>query len=224
MTTTADFIELHTGMVVHVMLRESVLSAAFASVIRQVGEQGIHVDSPADGAGPALEPGSAVTLFVQSGGRIFRLESHVRLLESGEQTQGAMVLDHPVAADETERRQFYRLLTTITPRYASRVNATGDELERIDARILDLSGGGMQLHTREWVPVGSRIRLIFALDQDPQEVDTCVLGLSVVRPGPRRSLYRVHCRFVDLPRAERERLVRFIFRKQLDFRQRGISA
>jgi c-di-GMP-binding flagellar brake protein YcgR len=71
--------------------------------------------------------------------------------------------------------------------------------------------------------VGSRIRLVFALEHDAQEVDACVLALSVVRPGPRRSLYRVHCRFVDMPRAERERVVRFVFASQMDFRQRGVA-
>lgn len=223
MTVAPDYIDLRQGMVLHVVPRDGAPTSAFATVIRLVTDQGIHVDAPSDDESPALLPGSEVSLFVQAGGRIYRLESRVRLAEAGAEAAGGLVLDPPAVADESERRQFYRLLTTITPRYAARVNAVGEELERVDARILDLSGGGLQLHTRDWVPVGSRIRLIFPLESDPQEVDAYVLALSVVRPGPRRSLYRVHCRFVDMPRAERERVVRFIFRKQIDFRQRGVG-
>lgn len=219
MTTAPDFIDLRVGMVLHVMPLGGAPTSAFASAIREITDEGIVADAPSSGDGPL--PGTAVTLFVQNGGRIYRLESRVRAVDAA--AEGAIALEQPVAADETERRHFYRLLTTITPRYAARVNAGGDELERTDARVLDLSGGGMQLHTRHWVPVGSRMRLIFALDDDPQEVDACVLAISVMRPGPRRSFYRVHCRFVDMPRAERERVVRFVFRKQIDFRQRGVA-
>ncbi len=133
------------------------------------------------------------------------------------------MLEHPTEADHSERRQFYRLLTTLEPRYAARVSTEGEELERVEARILDLSGGGMQLHTRHWLPVGARLRLIFALENDPQDVDALATVLSVVRPGASRAFYRVHCRFIDLARSERERIVRFIFRKQIDFRKKGVG-
>ena len=217
----AAFIDLHPGMHVHVMPRDGALSSAFESVIRDVAERGIHIDTPwYEGEALPMAPGDELALFVQTGGRIYRLFSTVRLVDS---VGGGAMIEHPVEADHAERRQFYRLLTTIAPRYAARTNAEGEELERLDARVLDLSGGGLQLHVRDWVPVGSRVRLIFTLDDDPQDVDSTVVALSVVRPGPRRSLYRVHCRFVDLPRSERERIVRFIFRKQVDFRQRGVA-
>jgi c-di-GMP-binding flagellar brake protein YcgR len=216
------FIDLRPGMLLHVMERDGSLATAYESVIRQVSERGVRIDHPKHGGEPmALTPGDDVTLFVQVSGRIYRLLSSVRMLE--QIPLDAVVLEHPAEADHSERRQFYRLLTTLVPRYAARVNAEGDELGRVEARILDVSGGGMQLHTRPWLPVGSRLRLIFALEDDPQEVDVSMVALSVVRPGPRSSFYRVHCRYVDLARTERERIVRFIFRKQIDFGKKGVG-
>jgi c-di-GMP-binding flagellar brake protein YcgR len=217
------FIDLRAGMNLHVMPITGTLSNAFESVIRAVGDQGIRIDHPRQGDTlMEVAPGDELAVFVQNGGRIFRLVSRVRLVE--QIPLDAVVIEHPAEADYSERRQFYRLLTTIEPRYAARIGAEGEELERLGARILDISGGGLQLHLRSWVPVGSRLRLIFTLDDDPQDVDAFMTVLSVVRPGSSRSpVYRVHCRFVDLPRTERERVVRFIFRKQIDFRKKGVG-
>jgi c-di-GMP-binding flagellar brake protein YcgR len=216
------FIDLRPGMNVHIMPNTGSLTNAYESVIRQVGDQGIRIDHPKQGDTlMELTPGDDIAVFVQSGGRIYRLSSRVRLIE--QVPLDAVVIEHPTEADYSERRQFYRLLTTIEPRYAARIGAEGEELERLDVRILDISGGGLQLHVRRWVPVGSRLRLVFGLDDDPQEVDIFTTVLSVVRSGTSNSVYRVHCRFVDLPRTERERMVRFIFRKQIDFRKKGVG-
>jgi c-di-GMP-binding flagellar brake protein YcgR len=218
------FIDLRAGMHVHVLPRDGSLSNAYDSVIRAVNEQGIRIDHPRqDTEAMTVAPGDEVDVYVQTGGRIYRLASRVRLVE--QIPLEALVLEHPTEADHSERRQFYRLLTTISPRYAARVSADGEELERVEGRILDISGGGLQLQVRKWIPVGSRLRLIFALEDDPQEVDACATALSVVRPGSSHAAasYRVHCRYIDLPRTERERIVRFIFRKQIDFRKKGVA-
>ena len=39
----------------------------------------------------------------------------------------SLLLEHPAEVKHNERRQFYRLLTSITPRYAARTNKEGDE-------------------------------------------------------------------------------------------------
>jgi c-di-GMP-binding flagellar brake protein YcgR len=218
----AAFIDLQPGLPVHVLPPGGALEAAYGSVIRQVTNSGVRIEPPQrDGATMALAPGDAVTFYVQMQGRIYRLESRVRMVEQG--AEESVVLEPPSEAERTERREFYRLMTTLNARYAARVSPEGDELERLDVTILDISGGGMQVHCKQWAPVGSRLRITFRLEDDPQDIDATAIALSVARPDPRRSVYRVHCRFIELPRSHQERIVRWVFRKQVDFRKKGVG-
>ena len=75
------------------------------------------------------------------------------------------------------------------------------------------------MRVKEWVPVGSRVRLVFALEQDPLEIDVNVLALAVRRPDVRRSYYRINSKFIEIERDVQERVIRFIFRQQMLLRQ-----
>lgn len=214
-----EFIDLRPGLMLNVMPGHSMLSASYQAVIRLVSDDGIRVDRPRQGASRLeLRPGDDVTLILQLHGRMYTCTS--RVLEVQDVPVESLLLEHPTEVKHNERRQFYRLLTSITPRYAARTNKDGDELDRLDdVRIVDISGGGVQMRVKQWVPVGSRMRLIFALEQDPLEIDVNVLALAVQRPDVRRSYYRLNSKFIEMERDVQERIIRFIFRQQMLIRQ-----
>ncbi len=214
-----EFIDLRPGLMLNVMPGHSMLSASYQAVIRLVSDDGIRVDRPRQGASRLeLRPGDDVTLILQLHGRMYTCTS--RVLEVQDVPAESLLLEHPTEVKHNERRQFYRLLTSITPRYAARTNKDGDELDRLDdVRIVDISGGGVQMRVKQWVPVGSRMRLIFALEQDPLEIDVNVLALAVQRPDVRRSYYRLNSKFIEMERDIQERIIRFIFRQQMLIRQ-----
>ena len=215
------FIELRPGLRVNVMPGHSMLSVSYQAVIRQVTEEGIRLDGPrrdSDRLAPA--PGDRLTLIVQLHGRMYTCTSKV--LEVQDVPVESMLIEHPTEVRHNERRQFYRLLTNIAPRYAARIDADGEELERLDTQIVDVSGGGVQMRVEQWLPVGSRVRLIFALEQDPLEIDVAVMALAVQRPDVRRSYYRVNAKFADIEREMQERIIRFIFRQQMLLRQKRV--
>ena len=213
-----SFIEFRTGQQVAVMPGHSMRSASYPAVIRQVADEGLRIDRPRRG-GQRLElhSGDDVTLVLQQHGRMYTCTS--RVLEVRDVPEQVLI-EHPTAVRHNERRQFYRLLTNIAPRYAARISSDAEELERLDARIVDLSGGGVQLRVEQWLPVGSRVRLIFALEQEPLEIDVTVLALAVQRPDTRRSYYRVNAKYLSAARAMQERIIRYIFRQQMLLRQK----
>jgi c-di-GMP-binding flagellar brake protein YcgR len=213
-----EFIELRPGLMLNVMPGHSMLSVSYQAVIRRVSDEGIRVDRPRQGASRLeLRPGDDVTLILQLHGRMYTCTS--RVLDVQDVPVESLLLEHPTEVKHNERRQFYRLLTSITPRYAARTNKDGDELDRLDVRIVDISGGGVQMRVKEWVPVGSRVRLVFALEHDPLEIDVNVLALAVQRPDVRRSYYRINSKFIEIERDVQERIIRFIFRQQMLLRQ-----
>ena len=213
------FIDLRPGLRVNVMLQHSALSVSYDSEIRQVAEDVLRIDHPRRGD-EVMEArsGDELTLLVQLHGRMYTFVTRVR--EVVDIPIEVMVLDRPTEVRQGERRQFYRLLTNITPEQAVLTSAEGEELQQLSVRILDLSGGGVQLRVGQWIPVGGHIRLTFPLEGDPMSVDVDVLALAVQQPGARRSFYRVNGIFVDMERSVQERIIRYIFSQQRLIRQR----
>lgn len=76
----------------------------------------------------------------------------------------------------------------------------------------------MLIQSRQWVPVTSRLRVSFALRDEPGEFDVQA-DVRVVRQAEGQHTYRIHCKFLELARADAERIVRWTFREQIA--QRG---
>ncbi len=215
----AAFIDLRPGLQLNVTPGRCAGGVSYRVAIRQVSKRGIHVGRPRDnGDWLELGPGDEITLSLQLHTRMYTCSS--RVLEVQEVPVESMLIEHPVEVRSGERRQFYRLLTSIEPRYAARTNVEGDELERLEVRIVDISGGGLQLRVARWLAIGSRVRLIFALERDPLAIDVTVLALAAQRPAVRSSFYRVNAQFTEVEREVQERIIRFIFRQQLLLRQK----
>lgn len=213
------FIDLRPGLRVNVMPEHGALSISYESEIRQVAEDVLRIDRPRrDDQVMEAQPGDELTLLVQLHGRMYTFVTRVR--EVMDIPIEVMVLDRPTEVRQGERRQFYRLLTNITPERAVHTNAEGEELQQLRVRILDLSGGGVQLRVEQWVPVGAHIDLTFALEGDPVKVNVDVLALTVQQAEARRSFYRVNGIFVDVDRAIQEQIIRYIFSQQRLIRQR----
>ena len=157
------------------------------------------------------QTGALIAATVQLHGHRYSFTSEVRAID--ERLESATIA-LPSEVTLVERRSFYRLLTSIVPSYAARVTGTGVEVARLDARITDISGGGAQLLLRQWIPIGARMRLRFTLDDEPVEADVGALALSLLRSDGRRSLHRANCKFIDVSRAVREQVVRYVFRRQ----------
>lgn len=215
----ASYIDLKRGQRITVTRTDGVPAVSCKAVVRHVSEDGLRIDWPRRGDDLlGLRPDDELTLTIHLHGRMYRCSSLV--LDVQEFPALAVTIARPTEVQREERRQFFRLLTSIDPRYAARTDGDGEELERIDVRILDISGGGVQLRSRRWISVGDHIRLVFSLEDDSVELDVLVLALAVLRPDRRRSYYRINAEFVDAGREVRERIIRFIFRQQMFLQQK----
>ena len=215
----SDFIDLKPGLRVDVMPQRSTPSISYESEIRHVAEDVLRIDHPRH-SDQAMEarPGDELTLLVQLHGRMYTFVTRVR--EVLDIPIEAMVLDRPTEVRQGERRQFYRLLTNIVPDQAILTSAEGEESRQLRVRILDLSGGGVQLRMTQSAPVGAHIRLTFPLEGDPVNVDIEVLALVTQDLLRLRSFYRVNGIFVGMERSVQEQIIRYIFSQQRLIRQR----
>lgn len=219
---TPEFIDLQAGQKVSVIGAGAPSSASsYPSTVRAVHSNRVDLSIPVrDGDELELSPGTSVLIYVELHGRLYTFNSAVQDSPAG----GArlLFLDMPRAASRTDRREYYRLDTSISPAYAAHINDDRDELERIDVVIMDLSGGGVQLRSKQPVEPGSLVRLIFALDGEIIDMDLTALVLSSL-PEVRTSQFRLHARYSGTARSVEERIVRYVFREQVDRLKRGVA-
>ena len=122
----------------------------------------------------------------------------------------------PDAVLELQRRELYRLELIPGPVVTVQVPAAGEGLSPLQARVLDLSGGGVALMVREedesrFAP-GTRIE---GCHLDLAGGDALPVRLQVAHVSRRQALagcpVKVGCRFVGLSRQAEGRILQYIF-------------
>ncbi len=215
-----DFLDLKPGHRVQVQAAGARNGRGHESSILEIRPTVLLIEAPLrDGEQLRLRPGDHVEISLQSHGRRYSFETDVAQLQGA--PQPAVTLRMPSAVAQDERRAFYRLPITVHPRYAALTDKDGEEIERLEIVIADISGGGCRLRAKRRVPIGTRIRLIFALGGDADEYDVTAEVVSVAEDR-RGGIYRVHVRFAEASRQLEERIVRFVFSQQVELLQKGV--
>lgn len=129
----------------------------------------------------------------------------------------------PADIDCNERRRNYRLQVAIKPARVYRILVNPDQPESaddIDGTIVDLSEGGCCIASKAFAMAGERIGIEAHL---PEAGDIAVRARIVAIREPERGyrMRRLHCEFIDPPRAMRDLIARYLMRRQLEMRRRG---
>jgi c-di-GMP-binding flagellar brake protein YcgR len=216
-----NYVELQPGTRVSIAPKGGDLGAVYEATVRSVTEHAVRLTMPErEHEFLNVEPGESITMFLSRQGQVYRITSRVRLIETSP-VEG-LVIDPPAEAVKNERRSYYRLLTRIVPRYAAVVGRGGAEEPLGENVILDISGGGLQMQSKSRIEAGARLHLVFAVDGDPLEIEVLVDVLTVHPPVNGGRVYRFHGRFAGVPRSEVERIIRYIYREQLELRRKGV--
>lgn len=140
----------------------------------------------------------------------------------------AQMLAIPAGIQDSDRRGYYRLPTAITPISVYRlvVPPSGEELpdvqpeQELTCTIVDLSEGGLCLSSRSIATVGEWLGLHAELAQAGEvRARMRVVGVDPPRLGNRNS--RIHCIFAGIGLSDRDRIARYLLRRQLEMRRRG---
>lgn len=213
----SEFVELRRGMRLSIPDPGDALHSYYTSTVRRVDRRGVLIDVPrVDGDELSLTVGEDVLLFTQYHGRTYQFTTKV--LESGLQ----LLVDHPGEANRMERRSFYRLLITIPVVSAEVIHETGSP-EEVEAMIVDISGGGVRLRIDHDLPEGTVLGLVIVLGDQRLRLDARIVHRSTVGGRGRSVRHESQCEFVDISRADQDRIVRFIFEKQREYSQKGVA-
>ncbi|MGE5596191.1 MAG: flagellar brake protein [Hyphomicrobiales bacterium] len=132
----------------------------------------------------------------------------------------------PAGVEDADRRSYFRLATTIKPISVYRMvidrhlAAKDEEPTELNCTIVDLSEGGLCLSSRTPVPVGEWLGLHCDLPQSG-ELRARLRVVADDPPAPGNRNHRVHCVFADIGLSDRDKIARFLMRRQLEMRRRG---
>ncbi len=131
----------------------------------------------------------------------------------------------PASIDSSDRRNAFRLGTALRPETVYRVVVDPDEDDdqrkhKLDATVVDLSEGGVCLSSRQDAIVGEWIGMVVNLPAiGDVTVRMKVTGTEPPRSGQRN--HRLHCQFAEITRGDRDKIARFLMRRQIEMRQKG---
>lgn len=116
--------------------------------------------------------------------------------------------------DRQQRRRHVRLQIVLVPALAALVADDGTET-RLPATVVNVSGGGALVRTRQTIEVGQRLRLAIELPPPGGPIDCLseILRVTVQR-AERGYYYEASTHFLDLADRERDRITKFIFHFQ----------
>lgn len=136
-------------------------------------------------------------------------------------------LAHPAGIEDADRRDYFRLHTALKPISVYRVLLDTENLAsaappalELTCTVVDLSEGGLCLSSRTPAAVGEWLGIHAELPQ-AGELKARMRVVSVSEPSYGNRNYRIHCVFADITLAERDKIARFLMRRQLEMRRLG---
>lgn len=135
------------------------------------------------------------------------------------------VLAAPRFIQSSERRRAFRLETALRPASFFRIVVNGentfdDDQDALEGTLVDISEGGACVSSRIATTIGER----FGLQVDLPAIGRITARLRVAgieEPLDGRRNRRIHCAFIELGRADREGIAKYLMRRQLEMRRRG---
>jgi c-di-GMP-binding flagellar brake protein YcgR len=144
------------------------------------------------------------------------------------------IIEMPQEVEKTQRRLYIRrdsslpVFLKIVPSGEHEVSIAGRKYspEELETKIWematkDISGSGAKLISKWHIPEGTNVDITIVL---PEVGDFDALG-KVVRSelvNPEIGLYWVGMHYTDLSERERDKIIRFVFKKQIELRKRNL--
>lgn len=114
-----------------------------------------------------------------------------------------------------QQREYVRILVNL-PVSAWLINPSGMPENLM---INEISGGGLRLVAQQPYTIGTILNLRFNLPDTMIEVVGRVV--RSIKPNPQKDIFWIGLMFSDITEQQRNKIVRYIFQKQMEWRRKG---
>ena len=120
--------------------------------------------------------------------------------------------------EKKHRREVFRLNLDAMVMF-SIINEDGNQSEKDEGKVVDLSAGGVKIHTNRKIDKGELLNLSIQLENDAviafgdiKHAEPAPLSASKLK---RKYSYQYGIRFVTLTDSDEEKIIRFLYQKQM---------
>lgn len=202
------------------ILPEKVSVAECYSRIEDITPGAMTIAMPMSKGYPIIIPnGSTVWGRVVENGQVYQFQSII----TGKRISPLpiWIITLPTNITKVQQRSFVRLDIVLPVKIQIVSNDQDEEAPFIDVLTKNISGGGVCLIMQDKRKLGTRLNVQLQLpEQEVWTIPSEVVRLDV--PQNDRQLYWIGVKFLDIAETVRNRLIRFIFKKQLEQRQKEV--
>ena len=202
-----------------IMLPKEKTMEQYSSRVEEVDEGKLIIAMPMSKGLPVmLENGGGfyAKVFAETG--IYGFNSS--LLQKRISPLPVWIVSIPKEMKKIQQRAFVRLDVSlpVTLEYDTEAD---DEPVLMKASTKDIGGGGLQLITEQPLQIGKNF-LVYIELPDNEAIQAKIEIVRCYKPMEDRDLYWSAVKFVEINENYRDKIIRFIFRKQLEQRQKGM--
>lgn len=191
----------------------------FPSRVDAIDEQTITLYAPIDREGNLpVKAGELIAVDFFDNIAMYSFESEITGIISDSHVP-LIVINRPSEIKKIQRREFVRVAASL-PVAVTRPAISGNTIEMtFETTSIDISGSGILITSPVKIKEGEHLRLKITLpDQEVETEGTVIRTL----PNPSSQSYPVGIRYENIPEYLRDRIIAFVFDRQLELRKLGL--
>jgi c-di-GMP-binding flagellar brake protein YcgR len=186
-----------------------------------LGDETIVVASPpvADGSAALVNVGEKINMFYWDSMAQYAFEARVIATANGRVP--TITLEKRSEIQRMQRRSYFRIQARI--RIVFNIESDGDgstEPQHYEGQTLNISGGGMLLSTNINLDIGDNLPLKLYLSE--QEYIASTGRVERIEHLGAKGLYRAGIVFVMISENDRDKIIAFVFKKEIELRRKGL--
>lgn len=208
----------------------------YRTKVENVTEQFLEILSPMEkGLIISMHNGMSVKVSYFDDLAIYSL--YVQVIRQRRGELGTVTLGIPTRFSRIQRRNYVRIDTSIevearkkvetfengeTPPESPEEPAADDLIQVIPGTTMDLSGGGIMFRCNAEVQMGELIEITVFLGGEDNVKAAGKVVRFIKMPAHTKYLYAVGIEFTEITEKERDKIIKYIFKKQLELRKKGL--
>lgn len=162
--------------------------------------------------------GSQLFGKIITNGAVYRFKSVV--IDKRMHPLPVWIVSPPSDIKKVQQRAFVRI-EIMLPLRLEFIDTEEQENDALNVITKDISGGGLRIVSKQPFKLNRRLKLHIEL-LEMGMVDAIGEIVRIEHPQPENPVYWVGIKFIHITEAHRSKIIKFIFKKQLEYRQKGL--
>lgn len=190
----------------------------FTSRVEGIDSKGLTLAMPMTKGQPViLSSGSkfSIRLVMDNGAYLFTcvfIDKHLTPIP-------VWIASMPIEVKRFQQRAFVRIDTKLPVQW--QICTDEGETPIISSSTKDISGGGVRLISKQAVPLGTKLKVYLDLP-DTGKLELLSEVVRVEQPQSDLPVFWIGTKYLDIAENIRSRIIKFIFKRQLEERQKGL--